>query len=185
MNLNLPTTTPRKKKPASYPMSQADKDSLKQLKAMALDNISPTLPYRESFVHDYKPNTANGLRRAIVDWLKFDGQQGEPINVTGKMVDNTKKVTDIMGSQRIIGSVEYQKTTMVRGSADISATIEGRSVKIELKINSDRQSHDQKDYQASVERAKGVYVIIKTISGWAEWYKQYKTSLSVQTELFT
>lgn len=185
----LPEPEPtRKRKTPRYEMQPEDKAALNELKRLALESIRtthPNVPYPESFVHKYIPNTANGLQYCIIDWLEFDGQQGEPIKVKGTMVDNTKVVTDVLGSRRIVGSVDWTKSTMTKGSADISATIEGRSIKIEIKINTDRQSQNQKEYQQSIERAKGVYVIIKTLGGWAEWYSRYKASLTTQTELFT
>jgi len=185
LNLPPPDTT-RKRKPASYKITPADTQALKELKALNLQyiNANYTVDYPESFIHPYVINTANGLTRCVIDWLKFDGQQGENIKVKGTMVDGTKVVTDVMGSRRIVGSVSYQKSTMTKGSADISGVIEGRAIRVEIKINSDRQSSDQKDYQHSVERAKGVYVIIKTLSGWRDWYQQFKSSLTVQKELF-
>lgn len=188
MHLNLPTEPKTKKKlPAKYAMSQDDKEAFKELFDLALRNQIanyPKTPYPESFIHRYVPNTANGLTRCIIDWLKFDGQQAENIKVKGTMVDNTKVVTDVMGGKRIIGSVSYNKSSMTKGSADISSIIYGRAVRIEIKINTDKQSEHQKEYQQAIERAKGVYVIIKTISEWSEWYRKFKASLTVQKELF-
>jgi len=184
----LPPIEPtRKRKTPRYEMTSADTEAFRLLKRMSLKNIittRPNLPYPESFIHQYIPNTANGLTKCIVDWINFDGGFARRISVTGKMVDKTKVVTDVMGSRRIIGSVEYQKSSMVKGSADITSTIEGRTVEIEIKINTDRQSQDQKEYQQSIERAKGVYVIIKTLGGWQEWYNKFKQSLTTQTQLF-
>ena len=56
------------------------------------------------------------------------------------------------------------------GSADISATIAGRSVKMEIKIGADRQSEAQRRYQVAIERAGGLYVIVKDFTSFVEWY---------------
>ncbi|KAF2380358.1 hypothetical protein BSN82_16780, partial [Acinetobacter baylyi] len=57
---------------------------------------------------------------------------------------------------------QWTKGTGTPGSADISATIKGRSVKIEVKYGKDRQSQAQKDYQKAIEKAGGTYIIVKT-----------------------
>jgi len=151
-----------------------------RLRTLALSNISETLPYRESFIHQYKPSTANGLTRCVIDWIKFNGGQAERISVTGRMVDNTKVVSDVMGHRRIVGSVSYQKSSMTKGSADISAIINGRSVKIEIKIGRDRQSDAQRAYQNAVEKAGGTYLIVKTLDEFVQWWD----SQVIQQKLF-
>jgi len=153
---------------------------LHRLRTLALSNISETLPYRESFIHQYKPSTANGLTRCVIDWIKFSGGQAERISVTGRMIDNTKVVSDVMGHRRIVGSVSYQKSSMTKGSADISAIINGRSVKIEIKIGRDRQSDAQKQYEQSVTKAGGVYIIVHTLEDFVNWWD----SQAIQTKLF-
>jgi hypothetical protein len=59
---------------------------------------------------------------------------------------------------------------MQRGTADISATIHGKSVKIEIKVGKDRQSEAQKRYQEQVERAGGVYIVIRDFDQFEAWY---------------
>ena len=81
----------------------------------------------------YKDSTANGLTKAIIDYINLHGYQAERINTMG--VARTKYRTD--GS---VAGVQWTKGTGTPGSADISATIKGRSVKIEVKIGKDRQS---------------------------------------------
>jgi hypothetical protein len=60
-----------------------------------------------------------------------------------------------------------------KGSADISATIAGRSVKIEVKAGKDRQSEAQKKYQADIERSGGVYIIARTFGEFLWWYESF------------
>ena len=153
-----------------------EKEAIKKLKAMALERIktkSPELPYPESFVHIYETRKANGLTRAVKDWIKFTGGQAERISVTGRPIDNTRIVTDVLGRKMRIGSIDYIKPTMTRGSADISATILGRSVKIEIKIGHDRQSEFQKRYQNEIEEAGGIYLIVHDLAGFADWHTEF------------
>lgn len=48
-----------------------------------------------------------------------------------------------------------------KGKADITAIILGRGVEIEIKVQGDRQSQDQKDRQKKIERAGGVYLLVR------------------------
>jgi hypothetical protein len=75
------------------------------------------------------------------------------------MVDNTKTFTNVLGITKQIGTKKWIKGSGTKGSADISATIKGKSVKIEVKIGKDRQSEHQKAYQQSIEKSGGLYLI--------------------------
>lgn len=118
----------------------------------------------------YTDRTANGLTKCIIIFLSLNGWQAERINCTGRPIDHRRQVTDCLGNNRMIGSIEYVHTTGTRGTADISATIAGRSVKIEVKIGADRQSEYQKQYQRTVEAAGGVYVIARNFGQFLTWY---------------
>ena len=119
----------------------------------------------------FTDKTANGLTKAIITYLKLNGYQAERISNTGRYIDDSKIVTDVIGFQRKIGSGKYIKGTGTNGTADISATIKGKSVKIEVKIGKDRQSEAQKKYQEDIERAGGVYLIAKDWDGFIEQIK--------------
>jgi hypothetical protein len=94
----------------------------------------------------------------------------------GKRIDKTKTVDTVLG-RRQIGGVSWIKGTGTKGSADISATIKGRSVKIEVKYGKDRQSEYQKEYQQAIETAGGVYVIAKDFDSWYVWFNQFVKSI--------
>ena len=119
----------------------------------------------------YTDKTANGLTKCIVDWINLNGYQAERISTTGRWIDNSKIVTDILGNSKRIGSGKYIKGSGTKGSADISATIRGKSIKIEVKIGADRQSESQLKYQQDVERAGGIYFIAKDFDSFIEFYK--------------
>jgi hypothetical protein len=114
----------------------------------------------------YKDSTANGLTKAICDYINYHGYQAERINTMGTARE--KKTT----AGKVIG-VTWTKGTSTAGSADISATIKGRSVKIEVKIGKDRQSDAQKRYQENIEKAGGTYIIAKDFDSFVEWYKKF------------
>jgi hypothetical protein len=117
----------------------------------------------------YRDDCANGIMRCNIDFLRTKGHQAERISTTGRIIDNTKTITDILGRQRVIGSVNWIKGNTTTGSADISATIKGWSVKIEVKIK-DKQSQAQKDYERSIIQAGGLYYIARNFSRFIAWY---------------
>jgi hypothetical protein len=120
----------------------------------------------------YIDKTANGLTTAIIAWINLNGYQAERISTTGRWIDNSKIVTDVLGNRKKIGSGKYIKGTGTNGSADISATIKGKSIKIEVKIGKDRQSEAQIKYQQMIEKAGGIYFIAKNFN---EFYGFYIT----------
>lgn len=120
----------------------------------------------------HRDDTANGLTKCIIAYIQYKGGQAERINTTGIPVDTRQQATDILGRTRTIGSVEWRPSGSTVGSADISATIGGRSVKIEVKIGRDRQSQAQRQYQAAVEQAGGIYYIARNFTDFWKWYQR-------------
>lgn len=118
----------------------------------------------------YRDDTANGLTKLIIDHIKLNGGQAERNNTMGVPIDRRRQVTDVLGHSRTIGSIEWRKGGGTVGSADISATIRSKSVKIEVKIGNDRQSPAQREYQQAVEQAGGLYYIAKDFTSFVQWY---------------
>ena len=118
----------------------------------------------------YSDKTANGLTKAIIAWINLNGYQAERISTTGRWIDNSKVVTDVLGNRKKIGSGKYIKGTGTNGSADISATIKGKSIKIEVKIGKDKQSEAQIKYQQMIEKAGGIYFIAKNFDNFYDFY---------------
>ena len=105
-------------------------------------------------------STANGLTRCIIDFIKLRGGQAERVSIMGRPIKQAN------------GNYMFGKSHMTKGTADISATIRGRSVKIEVKIGADHQSCAQRKYQADIERAGGLYYIAKDFESFVEWYNR-------------
>jgi hypothetical protein len=148
-------------------------DILKDQKLKQLREQYPSLPEYAIKKPKYTDKTANGLTKCIIDYLILNGCQAERINTAGRVIDERKHVTNVVGITKVIGSMKYIPTTGTKGSADISATIKGRSVKIEVKIGKDRQSDHQKRYQEMIERAGGVYIIAKDFQWFYDWFKEF------------
>ena len=119
---------------------------------------------------------ANDITRLVIDFLEMNGYQAERISSMGRYIDGTKQVTDCIGRKRTIGSGKYVKSTTTNGTADISATIKGRSVKIEIKWQKDTQSKDQKAYEASINKSGGIYIIVKTFDDFVNWFDDFNSS---------
>jgi len=119
---------------------------------------------------------ANDLTRLVIDFIIFNDGQAERISSMGRYIDGTKQVTDCIGRKRTIGTGKYVKSTTTNGTADISATIKGRSVKIEIKWQKDTQSKDQKAYEASINKAGGIYIIVKTFDDFVNWFDDFNST---------
>jgi hypothetical protein len=124
-----------------------------------------------------KETGANDLTRLVIDFLTLNNCQAERITSQGQYRDNTKQVTDVIGRVRTIGSGTWTKGTSTAGTADISATIKGRSVKIEIKWAKDVQSSAQKQYQNAIEKSMGIYIIVKTFDDFVLWFDNYLLDL--------
>ena len=154
----------------------AKSEAVKHLVALAMDEQRakyPNFPESARPRPKYSDASANGLQKCIIDFLRFSGWQCERIAVTGRYIDNSKVVTDVLGNKRKIGSGKYIPSSMQKGSADLSATIAGQSIKVEIKIGRDKQSDAQKEYQRQVEQAGGVYIIATSFEQFHQWYKNF------------
>ena len=119
----------------------------------------------------FSDSSANNLTKAIIKYIELMGYQAERISNTGRYIDNKKMVKDIQGQTKQIGSGQYIPGTGTNGTADISATIKGKSIKIEVKFGKDRQSDAQKEYQQNIERSGGVYYIAKDFESFYNFYQ--------------
>lgn len=149
-------------------------DILRQLSLDEKKRNNPSFPVEYLPLTKYTDTTANGLTRCIKDFLNLSGHQAERINTTGIFVKGRTKDHGHLSHE--VHEGKYRKGTGTKGSADISATIMGRSVKIEIKMN-DAQSKEQKEYQAATERAGGVYKIFRTFDSFYEWYAEFIKSI--------
>lgn len=105
----------------------------------------------------HRDENTNGLTKCIIDFLKFKGWQAERIVSSGKYDPRLKR---------------FVKSQSTPGTADISATIKGLSVKIEVKFGKDRLSEKQKEYRDKVIQAGGIYYVAKDFDTFVEWYKK-------------
>ena len=132
----------------------------------------PSLPYYSA--PTFSATKTNGLTKCIIHFLQLKGHQAERISSEGRVIDTRQTFTDGIGLTRTIGSVQRIKSSATRDTADISATINGISVKVEVKnaATRDRQSEAQKSYQHSIEAAGGMYFIATSFAQFVNWFYQ-------------
>ena len=159
-------------------MNKTNKDKIKALELESLRGKYPTMDVRFIPMTDWKDTSANGLTKCIIFWINAMGGQAERISNQGQYREG-KKID--VGT----GEIAYKKQLPgkwtpgqgTKGTADISATIRGRSVKIEVKYGRDVQSDAQKQYQEMIEKAGGVYIIAKTFDDFVIWYESFSLHL--------
>jgi hypothetical protein len=96
----------------------------------------PTLP---------KYKTANGLTKFITNYILWAGWRATRVNTMGRQV----------GGKWIPGTTR-------KGTADISATIKGRSIMIEIKVGKDKASEYQLKEQELERKSGGIFEFIST-----------------------
>ena len=148
-------------------------DKLRRLKFEDSRQRYPNVP--ESWIPRprYSDKTANGLSHMILDWIRLNGGQAERISPEGRILDQRRQFTDSIGRVRVFGGIRRIPSSMQVGTADISATINGQSIKIEVKVGHDRQSAAQRRYQKQVEAAGGIYFIARNFEDFVRFFNKF------------
>ena len=148
-----------------------NKQNKERLKALELASLSAKYPNNAYIpLSNWKDDSANGITQCITAFLNFSGWQAERINTMGVYREG-KKIQVGENTRQLKG--KWTPSTSTKGSADISATIFGRSVKIEVKYGKDKQSEVQKRYQESIEQAGGTYYIAKDFDNFLLFYDNF------------
>lgn len=144
---------------------------LEHLKSIAVSQFRiryPSVPAHALPVPKYSDKKANALTKCIVDFVNFNGGMAERVSNTGRWLKG-ETVQDVIGIVRHLPG-QYIPGAGLNGTADISATIRCRSVAIEVKIGSDKQSEAQQKYQIRIEHAGGLYFIARNFEEFYQWY---------------
>jgi len=157
-----------------------NKTNLQLLKALELESLRlkhPTIDEKYLAFTKWSDNSANFLTQCVTAYITFMGGQAERISSQGQYREGAKIQvgTGELAHQRQLPG-KWTPGQSTKGTADISSTIRGRSVKIEIK-QKDKQSDVQKQYQASIERAGGVYIIVRTFDEFVVWYSNFTEGL--------
>lgn len=103
-----------------------------------------------------KVKTANGLTLFITNFLNWSGHRATRINVQGKMIEGVER----QESGLLLRVKKFGHSTTRKGTADISATIKGRAVMIEIKAGKDKPSDKQLLEQQRERMAGGIYEFV-------------------------
>ena len=158
-------------------MKRSNKDKLNALMMESLKLKYPNMPEAYIPKTEWSDNNANALTKCVIAWIQFMGGQAERISSQGQYREGAKiQVGSGMMAHTKQLPGKWTPGQSTKGTADISATIRGRSVKIEIK-QKDKQSEAQKQYQAAIERAGGVYIIVRDFDTFVVWYDKFIQSL--------
>lgn len=124
-------------------------------------------------VESFSDTTSNGLTKSIMAFLKYSGHHCTRVNTQGQArIQRIPRFSIFTRRVEHTEKVHYTKSTTAKGTADLHAIINGRAASIEVKVDKDIQSDDQKKEQQRVESAGGLYVIARNFPDWREWYRQ-------------
>jgi hypothetical protein len=161
-----------------FNMKKINKSKLNALMMESLKLKYPNMPEAYIPKTEWNDNNANALTKCVIAWIQFMGGQAERISSQGQYREGAKIPvgSGIMAHTKQLPG-KWTPGQSTKGTADISATIRGRSVKIEIKYGKDRQSDAQKEYQAAIERAGGVYIIVRDFDSFVTWYESFVLGL--------
>jgi hypothetical protein len=159
-------------------MNKENRSMMNELHLKKMCELYPSFPKHYHIPYDKKDTSTNGLTRCVLDFINLSGWQAERISSTGRWIKDGEKQIDFYTGKVTSSGGRYIKGSGTKGTADISATIKGRSVKIEVKYGKDRMSQEQKKYKESIERAGGIYMIARNFD---DWYNEYKTLFENET----
>jgi len=121
--------------------------SLKQLESLCFKAKQAKYPGNPAVIKpSYRDDSANGLTKCIVAWLRLNGHFAARINSTGLYDPRLGK---------------YRPSGARKGMADITAVVNGKHISIEIKIGKDRLRPDQTKIKAEVEAAGGRYLVVQ------------------------
>lgn len=101
----------------------------------------------------YSDKDTNSLTKAIIAWFESNGHFASRRNTQGTWNARLGK---------------FIKSGSTKGAEDIDGTIKGRNIKIEVKFGRDKVSPDQTKYRKNIEKAGGIYMIVKTFDNFLE-----------------
>jgi hypothetical protein len=110
----------------------------------------------KSAIEYTKGRSAAQIEKNIINYIKELGHHAEKHSVTGREITAKDTYTPL---GVIKGKKSYIPSQSQKGSADITATVYGVSLKIEVKKGKDRMGPEQIKYSKQIRAAGGFYFI--------------------------
>lgn len=104
--------------------------------------------------------THKGFEEAVEKYITWIGGFAQNTPTVG----TPKHEGVLVGGKLVRQLTGYHYAKGGKGKQDLDIILNGVNVKLELKCGSDEQKPQQRKYQERVEKAGGVYVIIRTMS---------------------
>jgi len=147
------------------------KDELREMKYRYMEQRTPgafiASGSRSMKLKPYNDTTANGLTNCIIDWINYSGGHAVRINTQGQV--RKERVEYFGGQHRDL--VRFTPSTTAKGTFDITATIQGRSVKIEVKIGRDKLSPAQERQMEKEQAAGALCFVARDMESFVSWYQ--------------
>lgn len=110
--------------------------------------------------------------------MKWNGHHAERTNNMGRPIKKYFEKFNILSGklERIENGIEWQKGTGDRGTSDIKGHFLNKNfqfsipIYIEVKVNKDKMSKHQKEYQRNVTLTGALYLIAKTPEDFFNFY---------------
>ena len=130
-----------------------------------LDNLSyqskieqfPNLPIKAVVKEKFTDKDTNSLTRCITAFMKLKDHYIVRINTQGQMRGNTRTYS-----------------TTQKGTSDLHGIVNGIFLSIELKMKGDTQSKYQEETQKQVEKAGGIYLLIRDFEQFYKFYCEFQ-----------
>ena len=148
------------------------KEELKEMKYRHMEINTPSAFIasggRTMKLKPFADSTSNGLTNCIIDWINYSGGHAVRINTQGQA--RKEKIELAFGNRREI--VRFTPSTTAKGTFDITATIMGRSVKIEVKVGRDSLSSAQIKQMEKEEAAGALCFVARDMQSFVQWFKR-------------
>jgi hypothetical protein len=140
-------------------MKEKQLTALDRLNSLAYQNKieqHPTMPIKAVVKEKFTDKDTNSLTRCIMAFMKLKNHYIVRINTMGMMRGNTRTYS-----------------TTQKGTADLHGILNGIHLSIELKMKNDFQSKDQEETQRQIEKAGGIYLLIRSFEQFYKFYQEF------------
>ena len=151
------------------------KEALKYLSELELNYKKLQYPnYPETYfkLETYSDANEKGIKKSIDSFFKFTGtgKMGS-VTSTGRYINDSKMVTDVLGRQRTVGTGKWVKSSQTAGISDTICMFKGGTYFIEIKAGKDRMRESQKKFEESLNKfGGGNYVVVHTFLDFLNFY---------------
>jgi len=146
--------------------------TLPELSKSLSDKLHSNVPEHCRPVKKFSDKSANDLTKAIIAYLRdWKDWFAERQSSEGRYRPG-KEFTDVIGQKRQLSG--QWLPGQGKGKADIKAVIRGRSIEIEVKHGADKLRPEQIEYKQRIEKAGGVYIVVKTFEDFIFQIQKYE-----------